>query len=520
MACVERSVGNLGDPKGSWRTAYRKQSQVGGPKGRVGKPKVLRESDQPILLGDGRAVHKRKGLTGVRSLQRRTQTDMQGRTENVPTSLRAIAKKAAKQPGYRFQNLYRMLDEDMLRDSWQYVRKDAAVGVDRVRAQEYEQKLDENIHRLVEDLKQKRYRAKLVRRQYIPKADGKKLRPLGIPATEDKLLQVAVKRILEAIYEQDFLDCSFGYRPKVGASDAAGKVQQELQFGKYNYVVEADIRGYFDQLNHKWLLKMLAERVDDKALLRLIEKWLKAGILDTDGKVLHPVTGSPQGGIVSPILANVYLHYVLDLWFQKVVVPRCGGKASLIRYADDFVCAFEKQEDAQRFYEVLGKRLGKFGLQLSEDKTRIIPFSGKSERLGATSFDFLGFEYRWGRDNKGKPHVWQRTSRKSLKNSLKRFGVWCREYRHQKIPELIKQLNAKLRGYYNYYGVIGNGTGLWEFFYWAMKLLMKWLNRRSQRRSYNWEEFNHLIERYGVERPRITRRPKRYDRMSEAMGRA
>ena len=300
--------------------------------------------------------------------------DMQGQKASVQTSLQAIALKAEMQPGYRFRNLFGMLNVGMLKDSWRFIRKDAAYGIDRVSGKDYEQNLDENIHQLVEGLKQKRYRAKLVRRRYIPKGNGK-FRPLGIPATQDKLLQLAVKRILEAIYEQDFLRCSYGYRPNIGALDAVDKLTVKLQFGKYHYVVEADIKGFFDHLDHDWLLKMLAERIDDKALLWLIKKWLKAGVLDTDGKVLHPVTGTPQGGIISPILANVYLHYALDLWFQKVVIPHCGGEAGIIRYADDFVCAFEKEEDAQRFYEVLGKRLGKFGLELSEEKTRVIPFS-------------------------------------------------------------------------------------------------------------------------------------------------
>jgi RNA-directed DNA polymerase len=440
---------------------------------------------------------------------------MQGREASVQTSLQAIAEKAESQPGYRFRNLYGMLNEGMLKDSWRFIRKDAAYGVDRVSAGDYEQNLGENIHQLVEGLKQKRYRAKLVRRRYIPKGNGK-LRPLGIPATQDKLLQLAVKRILEAIYEQDFLRCSFGYRPNIGALDGVDKLTVKLQFGKYNYVVEADIKGFFDHLDHEWLLKMLAERIDDKALLWLIKKWLKAGVLDTNGEVVHPITGTPQGGIVSPILANVYLHYALDLWFQEVVVPHCGGEACLIRYADDFVCAFEKQEDAQRFYEVLGKRLGKFGLELSEEKTRIILFS-PTNKPGKTSFDFLGFEFRWGKDRGGKPHVKRRTARKNLKNSLKRFNVWCKQNRHLRLPELFKQLNAKLRGYFNYYGVYGNYPSLMLFFYKAMQLLMKYLNRRSQRGSYNWAGFQQLIEQFGIVKPHInTRRPKHYNRTNAA----
>lgn len=439
---------------------------------------------------------------------------MQGREAIVQTSLQAIAEKAASQPGYRFRNLYGMLNEGMLKDSWKHIRKEAAYGVDRVSAQDYEQNLDENIHLLVDGLKQKRYRAKLVRRRYIPKGNGK-FRPLGIPATQDKLLQLAVKRILEAIYEQDFLRCSYGYRPNIGALDAIDKLTVKLQFGKYNYVVEADIKGFFDHLDHDWLLKMLAERIDDKALLWLIKKWLKAGVLDTDGKVLHPVTGTPQGGIVSPILANVYLHYALDVWFQKVVIPHCSGEACIIRYADDFVCAFEKQEDAQRFYDALGKRLEKFGLELSKEKTRVVPFSPTS-RPGKTSFDFLGFEFRWGKDRAGKPHVKRRTARKNLRNSLIRFNDWCKKNRYLRLPELFKQLNTKLRGYFNYFGVYGNFSSLMLFFYKAMRLLMKYLNRRSQRGSYNWAGFQQLIEQFGIVKPSISRRPKRYNTMSTA----
>jgi len=431
---------------------------------------------------------------------------MQERNVSVQTSLQAIAKKASEQPEYRFRNLFGMLNEEMLKDSWQFIRKNAASGVDRVSAKEYEQDLDENIHQLVEDLKRKRYRAKLVRRVLIPKENGK-TRPLGIPATQDKLLQVAVKRLLEAIYEQDFSRSSFGYRPNHGALDAVDELTIKLQFGRYNFVVEADIKGFFDNLNHNELLKMLAERVDDKALLWLIGKWLKAGVLDTDGKTLHPETGSPQGGVISPILANVYLHYALDMWFQKVVIPHCRGQAYLIRFADDFVCLFEFEEDARRFYEVLGKRLGKFGLELSAEKTQIIPFSAKA--LGMSSFDFLGFEFRWGKDRKGKPHVDKRTARKSLRKSQKRLSLWCKGNRHRRIPELFNALNAKLRGYYNYFGVYGNLSSLNAFYLYAVRALWKFLNRRSQRKSYNWLGFNQLMERFGIAKPYIVIRPKR-----------
>lgn len=424
----------------------------------------------------------------------------------MSTFLQGIAKKAKEEPGHRFGNLYELLNQSFLKECWREIKKNAAYGVDRVSAQEYEQNLDANVHDLVERLKGKRYRAKLVRRQYIPKEDGK-LRPLGIPAVEDKLLQLAVMRILEAVYEQDFLRCSYGYRPNIGALDAVDKLTVKLQFGQYNFVVEADIKGFFDNIDHDWMIRMLKQRIEDGALLRLVGKWLKAGVLDTNGKVLHPATGTPQGGIISPILANVYLHYALDLWFHKVARKRCRGEACLIRYADDFVCAFQSEEEAERFHGELGQRLGKFGLELSAKKTRVIPFS-QHHFPGKTCFDFLGFEFRWGEDRKGKAHLMRRTSRRKLRESIKRFAQWCKEVCRQGMEELFKVLNAKLRGYYNYYGVIGNSKSLGQFFTCAMRILFKWLNRRSQRRSYNWEGFRELLKHFEVEKPRIVGRPK------------
>jgi len=239
----------------------------------------------------------------------------------MPTSLQGIAEKAQSQKRYRFRNLYGMLNEELLKESWREIKKSAASGVDQISAQDYEQHLEENIRDLVERLKQKRYRAKLVKRHYIPKGNGK-LRPLGIPAVEDKLLQVAATRLLAAIYEQDFLRCSYGYRPGVGALDAVDNLTVKLQFGRYKYVVEADIKGFFDNLDHDWRIRMLEERIEDRAFLGLIRKWLRAGILDTTGAIIHPVTGTPQGGVVSPVLSNVYLHYVLDVWFEKVDIIR------------------------------------------------------------------------------------------------------------------------------------------------------------------------------------------------------
>jgi RNA-directed DNA polymerase len=406
-----------------------------------------------------------------------------------------------------------MINGPMLYRCWQRIRKNAAYGVDKVSAEEYGKHLTGNIRQLVDRLKRKSYRARLIRRHYIPKGNGK-MRPLGIPVVEDKLLQLAVVEILQAIYEQDFLRCSYGYRPKVGALDAVDKLTIKLQFGRYGRVVEADIKGFFDNIDHDRLLAMLAERIDDQALLRLIGKWLKAGVLDTNGEVIHPAAGTPQGGIVSPILANIYLHYCLDEWFQHVVKKHCRGEACLIRYADDFVCAFEREGDAERFYQVLGKRLEKFGLELSAEKTRVIVFDrGQSKQEG---FEFLGFEFRWGQDRQGKAHVERRTSRKKLRSSLDRFTEWCRQKRHCPVKDWFKELKPKLQGYYNYYGVSGNYASLQQFFGEAMQILRKWLNRRSQRKSYSWEGFRALIEHFQVPRPRIRPRPR--GRMAVSIG--
>jgi RNA-directed DNA polymerase len=424
----------------------------------------------------------------------------------MPTSLQGIAKKAQSQKQYRFRNLYGMLNEELLTESWREIKKHAASGVDQISARDYEQHLEENIRDLVERLKQKRYRAKLVKRHYIPKGNGQ-LRPLGIPAVEDKLLQGAATRLLAAIYEQDFLPCSYGYRPGVGALDAVDKLTVKLQFGRYHYVVEADIKGFFDNMAHDWVIRMLGERIEDRAFLGLIRKWLRAGILDTTGAILHPATGTPQGGVVSPVLSNVYLHYVLDLWFEKVVKPRCRGEACLLRYADDYVCAFEYQEEAERCYAALGSRLEKFGLTLATEKTRVLPFS-RHQPPGQGRFVFLGFEFRWGQDRAGKAHLKRRTARPKLRASLQRFTQWCQENRHRRLRVLFQQLNVNLRGYYNYYGVHGNSASLKQFFDGALRILWKWLNRRSQRRSYNWQGFKDILEHFKVERPRIIAHPK------------
>ena len=420
----------------------------------------------------------------------------------MQTTLQGIAQKAKRLKKYRFRNLYREINVDALKWAWKFINKKASAGIDKVTAREFEQDLDENISDTVTNLKQKRYRAKFVRRAHIPKGKGK-TRPLGIPALIDKLIQVVVAKILMAIYEQDFTANSYGYRPNLGALDAVEAISKELQYGKYNYIVEADIKGFFDNMDHDWITRMLEERIDDREFIRLIKKWLKAGILETDGKITHPITGSPQGGIVSPVIANIYLHYALDLWFEKVVKPSCNGTAYCCRYADDFVCAFQSEPEARRFYRQLKERLGKFGLEVAEEKTNIIRFS-RYQKEENTAFDFLGFEFRWGISRNGKMIIKKRTSPEKLRKALNSITEWCKHMGSMRRKDIFRKLNRKLIGYYNYYGVIGNYDSLSIFFFRMQKILYKWLKRKSFRGKLSWEKFNKYLEIYRIETPRIT----------------
>lgn len=385
--------------------------------------------------------------------------------------------------------------------------------MDGVSAVCYGEDLEANVADLLSRVKQGAYRARLVRRRYIQKANGK-LRPLGIPTVEDKLLQLAVGRILSAVYEQDFLPTSYGYRPKRGAKEAIRRLTDEAS-QKYSYVVEADIKGFFDHLDHEWLLRMLNLRIGDGVIKRLIRKWLKAGILMEDGSVERPEEGTPQGGVISPILANVYLHYVLDLWFEKVVRRHCQGEAFHIRYADDFVALFRYKHDAEKFYQALGTRLSKFNLRLAEEKTRIISFSRfrKHER---TSFTFFGIEFRWGTSCNNKDIIKRRTSRKKMQRALAEFTEWCRENRNQRIRKQAAEVGLKLKGHYNCFGLAGNYRCLAQYFNATMRIWYRWLNRRSQRRSYNWAEFTRMVQVYEIPRPRITEQRTSYFRVNSA----
>jgi RNA-directed DNA polymerase len=445
-----------------------------------------------------------KDLTEVRSLQKKHMPDTAGSEFHVQTSLRGIVKTASLNKQHRFRDLYRLLNPELLHLAWNGLNKNSAIADDDVTVKEYGADLEENIERLAEKLRQKRYRAKLVKRRYIPKENGKK-RPLGIPALEDKIVQKAAAMILEAIYEPEFLACSYGYRPGRGAKDAVSDLVFQFQYGVFGYVVEADIKGFFDNIDHSNLLEMMEKRINDRAFLRLINKWLKAGILEPEGYVKHPVTGTPQGGIVSPILSNLYLHTVLDEWFQRDVKPRLKGRAIMCRYADDWVCAFQYRVDARRFYNVLPKRLGRFNLEVEPSKTKIVRFSRfhPSRKRGRT-FTFLGFEFYWFKDRKGIVRAKRRTAPTKQRIALSRMKAWLKAARHLPKKQFFQTLKRKLIGHYNYYYVRGNSRSVWSFYSEVIKYAKKWLNRRSQRKSYNWDKFKRVLEYTGIPRPKPT----------------
>jgi len=420
----------------------------------------------------------------------------------MQTSLRKISKRVVEEPRKRITGLYSLLNERNLHWCYSRLKRKAKPGVDGVDWKDYGKDLAANIGDLVGRLIRKAYKARLILRMYIPKSNGKQ-RPLGLPATEDKLVQYGCSKMLEAIYEHEFEECSFAYRPGRGAIDAKKYLRTHLQRGTYRWILDCDIKGFFENINHKKMIMLLELKIHDQAFMRLLLKWLKAGILEKDGSRISPYTGCPQGGTISPVLSNVYLHYALDRWFLTRVRPWCKGDSLLVRYADDFVCAFQYYEDAQKFQQWLRVRLARFSLELSEEKTRLLQFD-RSEIRESKSFNFLGFEYRWSEHKMGNYlYVATQTSSKKQRESLKSFFQWIKENRHMRNGKLFERLKEKLRGYYNYYGVAGNSRRLHAFYRHVEGMLFMWLNRRSQRRSCNWKKFRKLLRIYGVPTPRI-----------------
>jgi group II intron reverse transcriptase/maturase len=422
--------------------------------------------------------------------------------KHMQTSLQEIAKRAKEDSKHRFGNLYSLLNEANLQWCFPQLNRKAAPGVDAVDYEAYKEKLEGNVKQMVNDLKAGRYKAKLIRRRYIPKAGGKQ-RPLGIPVVGDKVLQTAVAQILSAIYEQDFLPCSHGYRRGKGPQRAALELGKRLQHGRCRWVAEADIKGYFENIDHKRLIEMLESRINDRRFLGLICKWLKAGILEEDGRVNYPVTGTPQGGVVSAVLANIYLHYALDVWFEKEVKPHCRGQSMLMRFADDFVCCFQYWDEVRRYNDELGKRLRKFNLELSEEKTQTIKFTC-FETKKSQHFNFLGFDYCWRMSRKGTPAVNMTTAKNKYRASIAAILSWIKKERCRlRVAEIFKKLRAKLQGHWNYYGVCGNSRVLSRYYKQVCRIMYKWLNRRSQRKSCTWQGFGEMLVYYRIPNPRI-----------------
>lgn len=425
--------------------------------------------------------------------------------ENISTIQRRIAEMAKEAPEMVFWSLSKHLTVEWLKEAHRRTRKDGAAGIDGETGRSYEQNLESNLEALVDRVKSGRYQAPPVRRVYIPKGDGKEQRPIGIPSYEDKVLQRGVGMLLEPIYEADFLDCSYGFRPRRSAHQALEAFWEQNKAIGGRVVLELDIRKYFDTIGHKALQDILRQRVSDGVIVRLIGKWLNAGVME-DERVNYPEAGSPQGGVISPLLANVYLHEILDKWFEAEVKPRLRGRAFVVRYADDAVLGFEREEDAHRVMAVLPKRFGKYGLTLHPEKTKLVPFRrptwpvDKDPPEGMSkpgTFNFLGFTHHWGRSTKGYWTVKRRTASDRFQRAVKKLGMWCREVRHWKVRDQHKKLSQKLRGHYQYYGITGNSAALQRFLLEAKRTWMKWLFRRGQRNPKGgWGWFAKLLKHY------------------------
>jgi group II intron reverse transcriptase/maturase len=432
------------------------------------------------------------------------------RLGTVFTKLQRISELAKQDPTLRFTSLAHLLDQELLGEAYRRLRKDASPGVDGLTAQEYEQNLEGNLQDLHRRLREGRYRAQPVRRVYIEQ-EGKR-RPLGVPALEDKIVQKAVTLVLEAIYEEDFLPCSYGYRPGRGPQDALEAVSRAIVLGKVNYVLDVDIKAYFENVVHERLMELIQRRISDRSLLRLIGKWLHVGVLE-EGRLLPTTKGTPQGAVISPVLANVYLHYVLDEWMETVMRPRLRGEMHLLRYADDAIICFQHREDAEQVVSMLRTRLAEYGLELHEDKTRLIAFGRFAEervqRQGQKkplTFDFLGFTHICARSQKGKFTVHVRTARKRMKRAMRRVAEWCQRNRHLPVEEQHRALSRILTGHYAYYGRRTNLLSLCQFFRFVKKIWRKWLQRRAQRRRFTWSAYDGFLRRHPLPRPRITQR--------------
>ncbi len=412
----------------------------------------------------------------------------------MATKLESLTLRAREDPKCKFMSLAHLLSEDFLRECFWELKRDKAFGIDGVTVQEYEVKVEENLKDLVDRLKAKRYRPQPVRRVYIPKPDGGK-RGIGIATVEDKIVEMGIKKIVEAIFEVDFMEVSFGFRPNRSCHNALDVLDKAIMTKPVHYIVDMDVAKFFDTIEHGWLMRCVRERIIDTSLLRLIVRFLKAGVME-EGKYLEVDKGTPQGGIISPILANIYLHYILDLWFEKVVKKQLNGYAQLIRYGDDFIVCFQRGNEAKAFEEMLKERLDKFGLKIAEGKSRVIGFGRyeweKAQREGGkvATFDFLGFTHYCDKTRRGKFKLGRKTSSKRFRQKLKAMNQWLKSVRNQaKLEAWWKVLRLKLVGHYRYYGMSGNLQALREYAREASKLAYKWINRRSQKKSYTYAQY-------------------------------
>lgn len=410
-----------------------------------------------------------------------------------------IAARSREKRG-ALTNLHQFIGMDHLYTSFNQLNKKSASGVDGETWQSYEKRREERIPQLLTAFKSGSYRAPSIRRAYIPKGDGK-MRPLGLPTIEDKLLQMSVTRVLQPVYEEVFYDCSYGFRPGKSQHKALDQLFQEVSFKGMRYIIDADMRDYFGSIDHSQLRDLLDRKIKDGVIRRMIDKWLKAGVLE-EGQLIYPKSGTPQGGTVSPVLSNVYLHYVLDEWFIEQIQTKLRGRSFIIRFADDFLLGFTHKEDAERVMKVLPHRLDKYGLTLHPEKTQLISLAGDDE--GQKTFDFLGFTHYMGKSKKGKAILKRKTSRKKLILALNRSNEWIKRNRHIPVKNLIEQLNVKLVGHYRYYGITFNSRSLNNYLLRVEAQLFKWLNRRGGKNSYTWEEFNKMkTEWIPIAKPKI-----------------
>ncbi len=422
--------------------------------------------------------------------------------------LSLISGHARRDPDFQFTSLAHLLDIEYLRDCYNSLNRNKAVGIDNVSWEDYGKRLDENLELLVSRLKRKKYKPIPARRVYIPKSETEN-RPLGISALENKIVERGITWILESIYEQDFMNCSYGFRPKRNAHQALKELNDLIMFQPVNHIVEADIKGFFDNVSHEKLIEFLKVRINDTTLLNLINKFLKAGYID-EGLLVKPEAGTPQGSILSPMLANIFLHYVLDKWFNTTVKNHVKGYCEIVRYADDFVCVVRYAEDARRIERGLYNRFNKYDLELHPTKSRNMSFgryervNAKNQNRRANTFDFLGFTHYCDKSRKGNFKIGRKTSRKKYSVKCREMNAWLKKIRnHVKTKEWWKTLMAKLRGHFQYYGISENFDSIEKFYNFTIKMVHKWMNRRSQKRKMNWDRFNDYLEHYPLPRPRI-----------------